>query len=106
MIIEFFPKENMFNSVLFVIIFSDKEDCFLTSVLSTLKNEQPIIINIDNPMKNVNETECKQMCADDSNCYGYIYKASGKNCSTYTYQKGNATVNITSTELKHKGRYM
>ena len=75
-------------------------------MLSTLKNEQPIIIGTDNAMKSrPNETKCKEECDDD--CYGYIYIASRNECFTYKYKnKDEATVNFTSTELKHKGRYM
>ena len=92
----------MFNSVLFVIIFSDKEDCYLTSVLSTLKNENPITIHTDQTTESKdNEKACKKSCS--SKCYGYIYFEN--NCFTYIYMaEGNAPVYFPSTELKHKGR--
>ena len=100
--------------MLFCDYFSDKEDCYFTSVLSTLKNEQPIFISTDNSVaKADNESKCQQLCVTDENndCYGYIYNSSEKNCSTYKFmdiynENINETVNNPSTELKHKGRYM
>ena len=77
-------------------------------MLSTLKNEQPFIIGTDNGMEsNFTEEDCTRFCDNDDDCYGYIYIASRNECFTYKYKdKDEATVNITSTELKHKGRYM
>lgn len=77
-------------------------------MLSTLKNEQPFIIGTDDGMQEFfNEANCKEDCDKDDDCYGYIYIASRNECFTYKYKdKDEATVNITSTELKHKGRYM